>query len=424
MCGLYGIINSKPAPFQKEIFTVLGIANDRRGGDSCGIFIDGQVEYGIGKKALFENFFWDSDLLNDTTNCQIALGHDRKASVGAVTLEKAHPILIKNDKGDVDFALIHNGTLHNYEDLAKKYISDINYSKLSDSQILALILYHKGFDVLSEYIGGAAFVAVDYRSGKPVTYLFKGASKNSSTSKETSVERPLYFTFNKDYLIFSSIPSYLCALVGDNVYEAEDNKVYKYVNGKLYCIKTVDRSRCQQTKICTYGTSVYNPYSSYCKNFQYITYRDSENIYTDESGMPLNGKYKVTEYGRLYTGNDIDKNTTSKIYIMFFFYGIPFRDKFTYNQIKKLFKKSGMEIKDFLNKNQCFVRFNSISPQYFEGNVCRVAISDCGNIPFSGSISILGKCTIRIFKDGVFSYSTYTSDYKTAFDTMKLCAII
>ena len=424
MCGLYGIINSKPAPFHREIFTVLGIANDRRGGDSCGIFIDGKVEYGIGKQALFENFFWDSNLLNNTVNCQIVLGHDRKASVGAVTLEKAHPILIKNDKGNTDFVLIHNGTLHNYEDLAEKYISDIDYSKLSDSQVLALILYNKGFDVLSEYIGGAAFVAVDYRSGEPVTYLFKGASKNSSTSTEISVERPLYFTFDQDRLIFSSIPSYLCALVGDEVYEAEDNKIYEYIDGKLYFIKTVDRSKCQQTKIYTYSGSGYSPYSSYYKNFQYLIYKDNENIYTDESGKPLNGKYRVSEYGRLYTGDTIDKNVISRIYPIFFFYGIPFRDKFNYNLVKRAFKKSGMEINDFLNKNQCFIRFYSISPQYFENNLCRAAVSECGNLPFTGSIPVLGKCVLKVFKCGVYSNPTYTSDYRTSFEMMKLCAIM
>ena len=191
MCGLYGIINREKTTFRRDVFTILGIANDRRGGDSCGVFIDGEVEYGIGKNALFEDFFWNSKLINNTEKCQIVLGHDRKASVGAVTVEKAHPILIKNNKGEVDFVLIHNGTLHNYESLAKKYIPDIDCSKYSDSQVLALILYHKGFDVLSEYNGGAAFVAVDYRSGKPVTYLFKGASKNNQVIITTIITKKI-----------------------------------------------------------------------------------------------------------------------------------------------------------------------------------------------------------------------------------------
>jgi glucosamine 6-phosphate synthetase-like amidotransferase/phosphosugar isomerase protein len=156
MCGLYGIINNGPKPFRKDIFTVLGITNDRRGGDSCGVFIDDRVEYGIDQRALFENFFWDCDLLNNTEVCEIALGHDRKASIGGITVEKAHPILIKNDEGKIEFVLIHNGTIHNYEELAKEYIPDIDCSKMSDSQVLALILYHKGFEVLDKYNGGTA----------------------------------------------------------------------------------------------------------------------------------------------------------------------------------------------------------------------------------------------------------------------------
>ena len=52
MCGIFGIINTKKTKLDKKCFNVLGINNDSRGGDSCGIFIDGEVEYGVNTEKL------------------------------------------------------------------------------------------------------------------------------------------------------------------------------------------------------------------------------------------------------------------------------------------------------------------------------------------------------------------------------------
>ena len=122
MCGIFGQISVKAKAFNKRAFCTMGVRNDSRGGDSCGIFIDGNVEYGIDKQKLFINFFRDSKLLEYTTTCKIALGHCRKASVGKVGLETAQPVVIYNDQNKIEFVVIHNGTIYNYEELAKKYL--------------------------------------------------------------------------------------------------------------------------------------------------------------------------------------------------------------------------------------------------------------------------------------------------------------
>ena len=41
MCGLFGLVGKHSRSFDYSTFCTLGIANDSRGGDSCGIFIDG-----------------------------------------------------------------------------------------------------------------------------------------------------------------------------------------------------------------------------------------------------------------------------------------------------------------------------------------------------------------------------------------------
>ena len=47
MCGIFGHISlEKKKKFNFPLFATLGIHNDTRGGDSCGIFIDGKSEYG------------------------------------------------------------------------------------------------------------------------------------------------------------------------------------------------------------------------------------------------------------------------------------------------------------------------------------------------------------------------------------------
>ena len=71
-CGIFGIINKKPTRFNKTAFNILGINNDSRGGDSCGIFIDGEVEYGVNDKKLYSSFFKKSNLINNTKKCTIA----------------------------------------------------------------------------------------------------------------------------------------------------------------------------------------------------------------------------------------------------------------------------------------------------------------------------------------------------------------
>ena len=205
MCGLFGVITTKPTKLTKTIFNVLGVENDTRGGDSCGIFIDGQVEYGVNENKYYSNFFKNSKLLKATKKCSIALGHCRKASVGVINETTAQPIVLTNDDGKVEFVVMHNGTIYNYKELARKYIPEIDITGLTDSQVMARIFYYKGYDVLNEYYGGAVFVIVDYRENKPKILLWKGASKQNSACLNKTEERPFKFTVSNDKFIFSSL---------------------------------------------------------------------------------------------------------------------------------------------------------------------------------------------------------------------------
>lgn len=273
MCGLFGQINDSVKHFDYRTFCTLGIVNDARGGDSCGIFIDGETEYGIEKDKYFASFMNNSKLINKTTKCHIAFGHCRKTSIGTTTLETAQPIIIKKDDKIV-YVVMHNGTIYNYEELAKKYIPDINIEGMSDTQVMANIFYNKGFEVLKEYNGSGAFVIADYRKKnvEPVVYMFKGASKNSNNV--VVEERPLWLTKSKSNAIFfSSIGNILFPInKNDDVYTLEENVLYAIKKQIFYKVKEYDRSNCFQNKQYTV-TTVSNICHNICSG--YDTYRNN-----------------------------------------------------------------------------------------------------------------------------------------------------
>lgn len=310
-CGIFGIINTTPQKFKKKDFCILGIQNDNRGGDSCGVFIDRKVEYGVDKKKLFKDFFLESKLIEETKKCTIALGHCRKTSVGKTSLETAQPVCIYNEKNEIDFVLMHNGTIYNYEELAKKYIPDINIKEMSDSQVMARIFYYKGYDVLSEYNGGAVFITVDYREDTPKIRAFKGASKKISSSTTIEEERPFYYYETNGGIVFSSIPTLFKVLnFKQPYYTLTENVLCYFDNGTFYVEKEVDRSKCCQSKT-SYGTVVYEgtyyrgvwdeDYSDYSDYYNYYNH-NNRNTFSHNAAKYITYKADLGRY--VETAND------------------------------------------------------------------------------------------------------------------------
>ena len=305
MCGIFGVINNKPSKFNKTIFNILGINNDSRGGDSCGIFIDGEVEYGVNKEKLYANFFENSELLNKTKKCKIALGHCRKASVGAITINTAQPVVLKNDKDEVEFVVIHNGTIYNYKELAEKYIPNINITGLTDSQVMTRIFYHCGYDVLEEYYGGAVFVIVDYREEKPQIFMWKGSSRMTSYSTTNTDERPLYFVETKTGIIFSSISTYLPAFSNSPVYSLNSNILLSVESDDIYGEKEYSRDKVTQS---SYYPKTADVTKYYFRHYEHNDYDDSDVFYSKnfkEENKQTNttSKVRLTDNG-LYELDD------------------------------------------------------------------------------------------------------------------------
>lgn len=353
MCGIFGTISRKAKPFNKRAFCTMGVRNDSRGGDSCGVFIDGNVEYGVDKQKLFIDFFRDSVLIGKTNECKVALGHCRKASVGKVSIETAQPVVLHNEQGEVDYVLIHNGTIYNYKELAEKYIPEVNIEGLTDSQVMARIFYHAGYDALDEYQGGAVFVMHDYRINR--TLIFKGSSKKFQHSKDSEEERPLYYCWHNGRFCFSSIFETLYSFYYEEiVYTLSPNRLISIRDNKLKLVKEYKREKVGQFKPVTSNSIVfvnsgkpktYHGYDSWDGDYDTCSYYPNPewnnfkikydgSLYTDNKNVPMHGVFVLSAYGYVYPNR---KTKDSWIYEVGFFMGRMLKHPDAFKMLDKMY---------------------------------------------------------------------------------------
>lgn len=344
MCGLAGIISTEKTDFNLEHFNILGTLNDERGGDSCGIFIDGKVDYGIGNNAMFRAFTIDQDYPD---RASVALVHCRKASYGmAMSIDQAHPMVFKNANGKIEYVVMHNGTITNSVALASKYCPELNIYGKSDTQIMSYIMYHKGYDVLEEYQGTAVFVIVDYRMEEPAVMLFKGSSVYNEAKCKS--ERPLYCAVKDDKFYFSSMyASLYCIDHSMDIMNVPTNQLILINDTELLLVRQFNRDKLTKSKPKQFNFTTNN-----------IIYDSVKSIYTIDE-MAAHGEYFVFPSG--YTSK-ISTPTNSPHY---FFAGRLLYNKDCFNlltDIESLFPDLSLtiffpEIIDYFSYG-CIIRSN------------------------------------------------------------------
>lgn len=260
-CGIFGWAGKSAKSFNKAKFDIQGLYNNSRGGDSCGVSSDGEIYYGIVGSKHYSDFLhkqgYQPPVLIPTV-----IGHTRKSSSGAVNSNNAHPFGFGDLNEKFEFVGVHNGTLHNQEDLAKKYNLDTEVKKENnfgvmafdrkkiDSEILLEIIYkEKNFRVLSDYIGGAALLFTDINEPN-ILYVFKGASRYDNYDAGIDYEeRPLYYyKEHKNSLYISSMQESLEAIGGianEDLFKFTENIVYKIKDGNIDICEKFDISRRQ-----------------------------------------------------------------------------------------------------------------------------------------------------------------------------------
>lgn len=410
MCGIAGIVNKTKRPFDFSTFCILGIENDSRGGDSCGVFIDGKYEYGVNNDKLFGDFFQENELIYGTTSATIALLHCRKASVGKVSKETAQPVIIKDGLGTIKFVLMHNGTIHNYKELAEKYIPNIDITDMTDSQVMAHIFYYAGYDALSEYNGGAVFCIVDYRGYTPRTFFWKGSSRKTEYDKEAVEERPLWFVLDhlKRELVFSSLWLPLMAMrKGATLYTPTPNNLIEFVGNDVKIVKKYPRDKCTQNKKYE---SKKTPYvydegywrgTNYCTN--YISVDFDRNIYT-YAGKPLHGRYFLNKYGKI-----LEKDNLETAYDAHFYNGVLLKDKESYELLDKLQEKLKLSTEEFFKRYWNVVRYISYDGIYNNAGFYYVATSPMASTPFTGKLEPITTTTCLTINDGKRGVMTYST---------------
>lgn len=311
MCGIFGYIGKGQPSIDK--IKILGILNDDRGGDSCGIFINGSVSKGIHQQAKFAKFIQEMNLKEPNPENNTIIGHTRKKSRGAVTLDNAHPFVIKDKKNDV-LVGVHNGTISNADDILEEEGIDDTGINVDSEAIFTAIAFGKSTKKVLESYKGKAVLVWTKPSNPDTVYIFKGASKEFSTSTKVTEERPLFYWRYDDGMYISSTKESLLAIGAEpaDVKSFNTNRIYVIKNGKITHTKKIDRENQTST---TYGTNYGSNYyggsqvgftqknttsktsttkSPYTYNRPIISEEEAEVIQTDEIRF-RNGLYVLNE---------------------------------------------------------------------------------------------------------------------------------
>jgi hypothetical protein len=270
MCGIYGFSGGDKKVPNKYKIIMLGVLNQSRGKDSCGIYSDNHIRHGFKldfnkDTSIFQDFasvrYFDFKRKNN-----IVIGHNRASTFGAKTLENAHPFLYWGDqekqarfeeymKKEVesyytsglrvipDFILAMNGTLKDLTSYGvyTKYGEGEQYDFSKphwscDSKMLGDIIFHKGYDILKDYRGDAALVWSFPSKEKNTLYLWSGGSKTYSTGAIIR-ERPLHYFYckNDEGIYYSSELGHLQVINqnSEKVHEVPMNTILKIVNGEI-----------------------------------------------------------------------------------------------------------------------------------------------------------------------------------------------
>ena len=251
-CGLFGFSSNSPDKWNaltRFKFELLGVEMDSRGHDGTGIAYDNMVD----KSEIIKNFddFWRLDRVPSLLKYPAIIGHDRKASVGIQSYENTQPIFFPDTTDPIGGILAHNGTLYNHEELYKKHEAEAHFgldtSKMSDSQMLALLIERIGWQILNEYIGAAALLYMN--ANEPgITYVYHGKSNNRKGVVMESEERPLFYAKEDDNIWFCSTRSALERIIRDkkSIEEVPTNKVFRVEGNTMTEIFAVNRDDCYQ----------------------------------------------------------------------------------------------------------------------------------------------------------------------------------
>ena len=237
MCGIVGIVAKHSGGFWNwvpDFFEEMLYADALRGLDSTGAFMVTRknavkvVKQAADPGMLFRTLSWKNFKGSIYSDAMVLVGHNRKATVGNVIAENAHPFV------DKSIALVHNGYIANHRQLDSKVDVD------SQSIITAIKSEEDYKNGLAKLTGAWAISWYDH--DKKRLYLTRNQ------------ERPLYIIHTDNALFFASEHSMLYWLLGrhkiahQEAIECKPGVVYE-INWKNYRMDSYEIPRPVQTPV-------------------------------------------------------------------------------------------------------------------------------------------------------------------------------
>ncbi|MCU9595590.1 glutamine--fructose-6-phosphate transaminase (isomerizing) [Caldibacillus thermolactis] len=176
MCGIVGYIGNQDS---KEIL-LKGLEKlEYRGYDSAGIAV--MNEAGV---HLFKEKGRIADLrkiVDPEVSANIGIGHTRWATHGKPSKINAHPHQSSSER----FTIVHNGVIENYEFLIDEYLSDVEFTSDTDTEVIVQLVekfvndgleVQEAFRKTLERLEGSYAIAMIDRQNNETIYVAKNKS--------------------------------------------------------------------------------------------------------------------------------------------------------------------------------------------------------------------------------------------------------
>lgn len=298
MCGLVAIINKLNNGFSlagKENFTHMLYADAIRGMDSTGAFLVnnlGNVSWGKTKHNpvhLFITKEWNDLLDNAYKNGRFLVGHNRKATVGKVTDQTAHPFIEDN------IILVHNGTLTNHKEIGSTEV---------DSHAICQSIAAKGHIETIKTLQGA-FALIWYDINKKSLFVCRND------------KRPLSFIETSDSYYLSSEAGLTKWMLGRNPWAGKITTETEIKVGTLYEFPVEDPEKYTETKLELHKQPSYLPTIYDQKKTPSLAHDFSKKTTTTTTETKAVPKYHLGQYVSLYIDDYdmyLEKQPLVKIY--------------------------------------------------------------------------------------------------------------
>jgi len=270
MCGLLGVSSPKDVNVNVEDIKLLYLANETRGGHSCGFTTGSDVT----KEAVNSYDFLSKDNLPESISTFV--GHTRYATFGSRVDKNAHPFKIDNLVG------AHNGTIRNFDMLQS--------------------VFDTAYDVDSEFI----YYLLNTYGLRKTLPLFQGTmaltwiENNDRTIHIYRSGRPLFYGMKGDSMFYSSEERFLTLIECTDVKEFQEHTYYQLKNGRIAYCRQLPKAILPFPPDKTYKTRV--TYDILKRETHFKALKDKK---VDEAIAALKAKKKEIEDRKLKTGKTV-----------------------------------------------------------------------------------------------------------------------